>query len=79
MKAVKIRQVRQLLIFKLVQFYWGLSALTALNIAIREEFMLKKLSISISLLQLNVKDLFIDNIIREFLSLIIVLYWSVDH
>ena len=47
MKAVKIRQVRQLLIFKLVQFHGGLSALTALNIAIREEFMLKKLSISI--------------------------------
>ena len=76
MKALKIRQVRQRVIFKLVQFHVGL---TALNIAIREEFMLKKLSISISLLQLNVKDLFIDNIIREFLSLIIVLYWSVDH
>jgi len=35
MKAVKIRQVRQLLIIKLVQFHGGL---TALNIAIREEF-----------------------------------------
>jgi hypothetical protein len=44
MKAVKIRQVRQLLIIKLVPFHGGL---TALNIAIREEFMLKKLSISI--------------------------------
>ena len=35
MKAVKIRQVRQLLIIKLVQFH---GSLTALNIAIREEF-----------------------------------------
>jgi hypothetical protein len=51
MKAVKIRQVRQLLIFKLVQFHGGLTALdTAIReefIAIREEFILKKLSISI--------------------------------
>jgi hypothetical protein len=47
MKAMKIRQVPNLLIFKLVQFHGSLTALTALNIAIREEFMLKKLSISI--------------------------------
>jgi hypothetical protein len=51
MKAVKIRQVRQLLIIKLVQFHGGLTALnTAIReefIAIREEFILKKLSISI--------------------------------